>query len=149
VLRLTRWKRTTRIFLRNEAYAYSQPAIQQILWTTILICSANRSAEPQLILRRSDEGADHRTVAAGIIWQSVVQDVEPEVIAILVRVAAQVAKVLHQHKRWFVLAVLELLDFDHVQQDLRACLAPIRRPLCVSAHRQHNKTDLSLRLTWE
>jgi hypothetical protein len=52
-------------------------------------------AKSALILCRSDEGADH---AALVVRLDVVQDVEPEIIARLLRVSVQVTEVLHEHE---------------------------------------------------
>ena len=56
-------------------------------------------AEPSLIFCGSDEGTDH---AAIVVAVTVIQHVQPEVIACCIRAAPQIAEVLHQHERLVV-----------------------------------------------
>ena len=65
---------------------------------------SDQRAEAVLEFCRSDERTDH---AAIVVGRLVVEDVEPKSEATRIRVAAQVAKILRQHKRSVVLRLGE------------------------------------------
>src|SRR5438128_1093815 len=92
------------------------------LWTlglsrpTILIGASHDRTESLLILARGDERADHAVIISRF---PVVQNIQPEVVPVLVRVSSQVTKILHQHKCRIVLLLLEGLRLDQIQQHSR------------------------------
>ena len=103
------------------------PVLQALLSPTALgIAARHNRTEASLILRGSDERAHH---AAIVVPVAVVQDVQPEVIAVVVRIAAQIAEVLHQHKRRVVLRLLEPAAFHHAAHYQTATLVQRRLPL--------------------
>src|SRR5258708_25411290 len=63
------------------------------------VAARDRCAEASLILVRRQERTDHAAIVTRV---TIVQHVQPETIAIGVRVAPQVAEVFHLHERWIV-----------------------------------------------
>ena len=60
---------------------------------------SDRRTKSQLVLGRGDESANHLSVSAVIVGNSIVDDIQPEVVTSLINAAPQIAVVLHQHKR--------------------------------------------------
>ena len=90
-----------------------------VLRSAFSVRASHDRAEPQLILSRRQERADH---AAIVSWCAVVQDIQPEVITTPVYLASQVALVLHQHERWIVGRVLNALIVRQCSQYLAAAV---------------------------
>jgi len=99
-----------------------RPLKTAISLTTVAVCAGDGGTKSLLVFGRSEKCADH---AAEVIWHAVVQNVYPEIIPTLIRIASQVAEVLHQHKRRVVFPRLEFPNLHHIQQDLRARLAAV------------------------
>src|SRR5213075_2915505 len=99
------------------------------LLTTVSVAARHDGAETQLVFARGNERADHALI---IVWRAVVDYIQPEVVATLVHVAAEIAEVLHQDKGRVVLTdlldfrvtriarirwVFQVRNFDHIAQD--------------------------------
>src|SRR6266536_2445049 len=86
------------------------------------ITSRHDSTETLLILARGEKRAYH---AAIVCYKRVVHDSQPEVVATLVRITPQVAKVLHQHKCRIVFSTHKCLTVDRLSQRKRAALVHV------------------------
>src|SRR6266536_1229898 len=76
--------------------------------------------EAMLILLRSHESANHRTI---VVRLAIVQHVEPELVTFAFRIAFEVTKIFHQYKRRVVLSCPEFSSLNNITQHLRSCLA--------------------------
>src|SRR5438128_10437554 len=61
----------------------------------VLVGARRDLAEPLLIYARGDKRADHAAIVSRF---SVIQNIQPEVVPVLICVPPQVAEILHQHK---------------------------------------------------
>src|ERR1044072_1627455 len=86
--------------------------------------SLNLWSEPPTIFRRAQESLDHLSLEEVAV--ELVQFIQPEVITIevtirwIIRVAAQVAEILHLHDRARQLTADEVGNLRHLQQSLSA-----------------------------
>ena len=71
----------------------------------LAITVRDNGTEAPLVLRRRDERTDH---PAEVPWLSVIQNVQPEVVAFRLSIASQITKVFSQHKRGIVLRLTEV-----------------------------------------
>src|SRR5882672_8793950 len=83
----------------------------------------DNGAEALLILGRCNERTDHAAIVALV---TAIQDVHPEAITILIRIAPQVAEVLSQHKRRVVLRLFEGSIVGHRSQHESATVSQTR-----------------------
>src|SRR5215203_3463453 len=78
----------------------------------------SRLAEALAVLGRGDEGLDH--LRLDVVAAKLVQLREPEVVARLIGVAAEVAEVLHQHEGRVELRARERAGLGHLPERRRA-----------------------------
>src|SRR3982751_1760459 len=89
----------------------------------LTVAARHHRAEPSLVLRTRDERAHHAAVVAAV---GGVQYVQPELVAALLRIAAQIAEVLCQHKARVVLRLLEGCSFNYLAQHQAPAFADTR-----------------------
>ncbi len=78
--------------LVSSAFARTETQMRIQSLRTLSVRVRHEWAEPLLVFWRSDKRADH---AAEVARHSTIQDIQPEVIASLIRLAPQISIVLH------------------------------------------------------